>query len=114
MGVFEFMVGRKKPTPGEMAKERLKVVLVHDRLKISPEMLESIKKEILNVVSRRLDVDENQMHVSLTRAENTDLLKTHVPIKRQKVSFEWDPPSNTPSSSNQISGKIRIEESNQE
>jgi len=113
MGVFEFMVGRKKPTPGEMAKERLKVVLVHDRLKISPEVLDSIKKEILNVVSRRLEVDENQMQVSLTRAENTDLLKTHVPIKRQKVSFEWDPPGNTPSS-NQISGKIRIEESNQE
>ena len=43
MGVFEFMIGRKKQTPGELAKERLKVVLVHDRLKVNPEVLEMIK-----------------------------------------------------------------------
>jgi len=58
MGVFEFRVGRKKPTPGEVAKERLKVVLVHDRLKLNPEMLEAIKAEILTILARRLDVDE--------------------------------------------------------
>jgi cell division topological specificity factor MinE len=53
MGVFEFKVGRKKPTPGELAKERLKVVLVHDRLKLNPELLDIIRDEILSVVSRR-------------------------------------------------------------
>ena len=57
MGVFEFMVGKKKPTPGEVAKERLKVVLAHDRLKLNPELLELIREEILSVVSRRLAVD---------------------------------------------------------
>lgn len=113
MGVFEFMVGRKKPKPGEMAKERLKVVLVHDRLKISPEVLEAIKKEILSVVSRRLDVDENQMQVSLARSQSTDLLETHVPVKRQKVSFEWDPPSHT-SSSDLTKGTVHINENSQQ
>ncbi len=39
MGLFQFMSGRKKPTPGELAKERLKVVLVQDRMKINPEVL---------------------------------------------------------------------------
>ena len=109
MGVFEFMVGRKKPTPGELAKERLKVVLVHDRLKLNPELLDLIKEELLSVLSKRLEVDENQVEVTLAREGGWDKLLANVPIKRQKVSFEWDPPSHTPS--NVLRGKVHVEES---
>jgi cell division topological specificity factor len=109
MGVFEFMTGRKKPTPGEMAKERLKVVLVHDRLKLNPELLELIKSELLAVLSRRLDVDEKQMQITLAREGGWDKLLANVPIKRQKVSFEWDPPSYSPSS-NVLRGKLHVED----
>jgi cell division topological specificity factor len=113
MGVFEFMVGRKKPTPGEMAKERLKVVLVHDRLKVNPEVLEMIRAEVLSVISKRLEVDEQQMQVLLTREGGADKLQTDVPIRRQKVTFEWDPPAYTPTS-NVVHGRIRVEESSEE
>ena len=110
MGVFEFMVGRKKPTPGEMAKERLKVVLVHDRLKVNPEVLEMIRAEVLSVISRRLEVDEQQMQVLLTRENGADKLQTDVPIRRQKVKFDWDPPAYTPSSNNVVRGRIHVED----
>jgi cell division topological specificity factor len=113
MGVFEFMVGRKKPTPGEMAKERLKVVLVHDRLKVNPEVLEMIRAEVLSVISKRLEVDEQQMQVLLTREGGADKLQTDVPIRRQRVTFEWDPPAYTPTS-NVVHGRIRVEESPEE
>ena len=58
MGVFEFISGRKKPTPGELAKQRLKVALVQDRVKVNPELLELIKADLLTVISRRLEIDE--------------------------------------------------------
>ena len=109
MGVFEFKVGRKKPTPGEMAKERLKVVLVHDRLKLNPELLEVIKGEILAVLARRLDVDEEQMQVKMAREEGEEMLSANVPVKRQKVSFEWDPPVHT-GAPEVLRGKVRIED----
>ncbi len=109
MGVFEFLVGRKKPTPGELAKERLKVVLVHDRLKVNPEVLELIKTELLSVISRRLEVDEQNMQVSLARESGWDTIQANVPIKRQKVSFEWDPPTHTPAS-NVMRGRVRVED----
>lgn len=109
MGVFEFIVGRKKPTPGEVAKSRLKVVLVHDRAKINPELLELIKQEVLAVISRRLDVDEQHMQITMAREEGWDKLLANVPVKRQKVAFEWDPPSYTPSP-NVLRGKLRIED----
>ncbi len=111
MGVFEFMVGRKKQTPGELAKERLKVVLVHDRLKVNPEVLEMIKAELLSAISRRLDVDEQNMQVSLARESGWDTIQANVPIKRQKVSFEWDPPSHPNANANVMRGKLHIEDS---
>ena len=105
MGVFQFMTGRKKPTPSEVAKERLKVALAHDRVKINPELLELIKADLLAAISRRLDVDEQHIEISMAREDRWDKLHADVPIKRQKIAFEWDPPSYTPS----IKGKIHVE-----
>jgi len=93
MGVFQFRVGRKNPTPGELAKERLKVLLVHDRLKLNPAQLELIRQEILEVVSRRLSIDEELVQVNLTDADGAEMLYANMPIRREKVKFEWDPPS---------------------
>src|SRR2546429_8392395 len=96
MGIFDFMTGRKKPTPGEVAKERLKVVLAHDRLKENPELLEQIKTDLLAVISRRLEEDEQYVQVIIAREDRWDKWQAYIPIKRQKISFEWDPPAYTP------------------
>lgn len=109
MGVFSFITNRKKPTPGELAKERLKVVLVHDRLKINPELLELIKTDLLAVISQRLDVDEQHVQVSMAREDRWDKLHADVPIKRQKISFEWDPPSYTPSTGSHSKMRVEVE-----
>jgi cell division topological specificity factor len=109
MGVFEFVVGRKKPTSGEMAKERLKVVLAHDRLKLNPELLEIIRAEILTVVSRRLAVDSEQMQVNLAHEGGAEKLLANMPIKREKITFEWDPPSYTPAG-DVLHGTVHINE----
>jgi cell division topological specificity factor len=108
MGLFEFMAGRKKPTPGEMAKERLKVALVHDRIKVNPELLELIKADLLTVISRRLDVDEQHVQLSMAREDRWDKLQADVPIKRQKIAFEWDPPAHTTAVTG-LRGKMTVE-----
>jgi cell division topological specificity factor len=108
MGVFEFISGRKKPTPGELAKQRLKVALVQDRVKVNPELLELIKADLLTVISRRLEIDEQHMQISLARENQLDKLQADVPIKRQKVSFEWDPPAHT-TAANVLRGKVQVE-----
>ena len=109
MGIFDFMTGRKKPTPGEVAKERLKVVLAHDRIKVNPELLELIKADLLAVISRRLEVDEQHVQVIVAREDRWDKLHADVPIKRQKISFEWDPPAHTPAANTLRGNKIRVE-----
>lgn len=108
MGVFSFITNRKKPTPGELAKERLKVVLAHDRIKVNPELLELIKSDLLTVISRRLEVDEQNVQIHMDREDRWDKLHADVPIKRQKIAFEWDPPSYTPAG-NALRSKIHVE-----
>ena len=108
MGLFDFMSGRKKPTPGELAKERLKVVLVHDRIKVNPELLELIKADLLAAISRRLDIDEQHVQLIMAREDRWDKLQANVPIKRQKVAFEWDPPAHTTAVTG-LRGKLHVE-----
>ena len=91
-----------------MAKQRLKVALVQDRVKVNPELLELIKADLLTVISRRLEIDEQHMQISLAREHQLDKLQADVPIKRQKVSFEWDPPAHT-TAANVLRGKVQVE-----
>src|SRR5213082_1792484 len=113
MGLFEFMSGRKKPRPGELAKERLKVVLVQDRIKVSPEVLELIKADLLTVISRRLDIDEQHVELTMAREDRWDKLQANVPIKRQKVAFEWThPPTPPPLPASMAKSESKLNESN--
>ena len=43
--------GKKEPS-GKVARDRLKVVLIHDRASVSPEIMEHLKHDILEVVAR--------------------------------------------------------------
>ena len=108
MGIFSFMSGQKKQTPRELAKERLKVALVHDRIKVNPELLELIKSDLLAVISRRLDIDEQHVQISMAREDRWDKLLADVPIKRQKIAFEWDPPAHTAKTIG-LRGKVTVE-----
>ncbi|MCL2421846.1 MAG: cell division topological specificity factor MinE [Defluviitaleaceae bacterium] len=84
MDLFSFIRG--KPQPREIARERLKLVLVHDRANCSPRVLEMLKSDILDVISNYMDIDQEDMDVRITQ-ENTDeasnvpVLYANIPIK---------------------------------
>ena len=55
---------RRKPSR-EVAKDRLKILLISDR---SPEILEMIKKDIAEVISRYMKIDTNNMEIQISKA----------------------------------------------
>ncbi len=61
------MFGRKKEKSKNLAKERLKLVLVHDRSEFSPKFLEMIKEDIIEVISKYADIDEDELDIKLTK-----------------------------------------------
>ncbi len=58
---------RKKEKSKNVAKERLKLVLVHDRSDLSPRFLEMIKSDIVKVISKYAEIDESEIEIKLTK-----------------------------------------------
>ena len=56
----------------DAAKERLHLVLMQDRANVSADFLELMKQEIIEVIKKYIDVDENAIDVRLTNKENGD------------------------------------------
>lgn len=65
----------------EIAKERLKLVLIHDRTSISSEIMEQIKEEMIQVISKHLEIDRSGVEFSLEGEENSVALVANIPIK---------------------------------
>lgn len=66
MSVFET---KKKTSSVMIAKDRLKVLLVSDRVNCTPDALEKIKMELFKTVSKYLDVAPNEFDVQITRTD---------------------------------------------
>lgn len=77
---------RGMPSSKDVAKERLRLVLVHDRAGISPNVLETLKEELMEVISRYMEVDTSHLEVKITEADDAVALMANIPIVRFKVS----------------------------
>ena len=83
-----FKLFGKDPTPKDIAKERLKLILIHDRANVSPQFLEMVRGDIIKVISDYAEVDMNGLEVKLTRAgekgADVTALVANIPIKKMK------------------------------
>ncbi|MGE5678771.1 MAG: cell division topological specificity factor MinE [Pseudomonadota bacterium] len=88
MDLFKFF-GRNDSSK-DIAKERLKLVLIHDRANVSPQFLDMIKGELIKVISDYMEIDEQGLEIKLTRTKRdiddstVPALVANIPIKRMK------------------------------
>jgi cell division topological specificity factor len=66
----------------DMAVERLRLVLVHDRAGVSPGLMEALKEDLIQVISKYMDIDEEAIEVSLNSGELSSSLVANIPVKR--------------------------------
>ncbi|MCM1258122.1 MAG: cell division topological specificity factor MinE [Roseburia sp.] len=77
----------KKKNSGDVAKDRLKLVLVSDRANCSPEVMEKIKNDIINVISKYMEIDAEGLDIQITQTESESnngtvpALYANIPIK---------------------------------
>ncbi|HHV07711.1 MAG TPA: cell division topological specificity factor MinE [Firmicutes bacterium] len=76
--------GRDEAPSKEIAKERLRLVLVHDRATVSPQFLELIKEEVIAVITEYMEIDTDGVEVSIHSLERSVALVASLPIKRMK------------------------------
>ena len=83
MSFFNTLFRSKRERSSDIARERLLKVLVDDRVKLTPEMLEQMKAELSAVVAKYVPgVEPDQVEVTLMRGEASDHLKADIPLRR--------------------------------
>ncbi len=78
------LLGRESPGSKNVAKERLRLVLVHDRAGVSPQLLQLLKNDMVEVISKYMEIDEKGLSVNLERADNQVALVASIPVKKMK------------------------------
>ena len=82
----------KKKSSSNVAKDRLKMVLVSDRANCSPEIMEQIKNDIIQVISKYVEIDIDGLDIKIEQTESESMngmvpaLFANIPIKDMKHS----------------------------
>jgi cell division topological specificity factor len=72
----------------ETAVERLRLVLVHDRARVSPGLMEVLKEELIQVISKYMEIDENGIQVDLNNTDQRASLVANIPVRRVRRTSE--------------------------
>ena len=67
MGFMDFF---KKKNSGNVAKDRLKLLLISDRADCSPDVMENIKNDIIQVISKYMEIDAEGLDIQITQTES--------------------------------------------
>lgn len=88
MGLLDLF---KRKNSGEVAKDRLKLLLVSDRANCSPEIMEMIKNDIIAVISKYMEIDSDGLDIQITQTQSENnngsvpAIFANIPIKDMKV-----------------------------
>lgn len=89
MGLKELFFGKKKAS-SDFAKDRLKLLLVSDRANCSPDIMEQIKNDIIEVISKYMEIDASGLDIQITQTESeggngtVPAIYANIPIKDLK------------------------------
>ena len=72
MDILSFLRKKNAQPSGTVAKDRLKLVLVHDRVNCSSHVLEMLKNDIIKVISNYMEIDEEELDIQITQTQTED------------------------------------------
>ena len=86
MNTLQRLMGRKESKSRDVAKNRLQLVLVQDRVNLPASKMNELKDELIEVISKYVEIDQNGIEISLTGNGRQHRLTANIPVvgARQK------------------------------
>jgi len=88
MSILDFF---KKKNSSNVAKDRLKLLLISDRVNCSPDVMEMIKNDMINVISKYMEIDREGIEIQINQTNNDGMIPAlfaNIPLK--EVKFKND------------------------
>ena len=73
------LFGRRKSA--NSAKERLQLVLIHDRTDLSPVVLEALKDDLIQAISRHIEIDPSAVDIRVAQEGRSQRLVADIPLR---------------------------------
>jgi cell division topological specificity factor len=70
----------KEISSGQTAKDRLRVIIVHDRVDLGPGRMEQMRRDIIEVLKKYFEINEGQIELKLENEEGSTALLATIPI----------------------------------
>ena len=80
MNAFQRLIGRKQSGSREIAKNRLQLVLVQDRVNLPAGKMNKLKDELIQVISKYVEIDQDGIEISLTGNGRQHRLTANIPV----------------------------------
>lgn len=74
----------KKEKSGKVAKKRLQMVLIQDRASVSSEVMEKLRDDIIQVISKYMVINKSDMEISLENVEDSVALVANIPVQNMR------------------------------
>jgi cell division topological specificity factor len=85
------------PSSSSTAKERLRLVLMTDHLALAPDIIENMKRDLVDVISRYVEVDREKVEVNFEREDRALAMLANIPIVSvNRPAAPPPPPPQTP------------------
>lgn len=81
MNIFDFFRERKKETPAAIAKERLQIIVAHERgQREKPDYLPALQKDLVEVIRKYVPIDHDQVQVALEAQGSCSILELNITL----------------------------------
>ena len=81
MSIFDFLLSRKKTTSASIAKERLQIIVAHERgNRGQPDYLPALQEELISVIRKYVHIDQDQVQVALENQGTCSILELNITL----------------------------------
>ncbi len=89
MSLLDYIFRQKPRNTAALAKERLQIIVSHERTtRNGPDYLPMLQRELIEVIAKYVDIDQDQVKVELERSGNCSILELNITLPDQLTAAE--------------------------